>query len=101
MLRATAKNICKLANDNGINTLNEFFNDDLIDSNPKLENNFDLVIIENVLPHVKYIHSIIHGIKELQKSFCVVEFHNAQTILKELHYDSIYHEHLCYFHSLH
>lgn len=94
-----AKNICELANINGINTLNEFFNDDLIDSYPNLENNFDLVIARNVLPHVKYLHSIIRGIKRTlkKKGFCVVEFHNARTILKELHYDSIYHEHLYYF----
>ena len=29
-----------------------------------------------------------------------IEFHRADVILEELHYDSIYHEHLCY-HSLH
>lgn len=94
-----AKNICKLANNNGINTLNEFFNYELVDSNPNLENCFDLVIARNVLPHVKHLHSIIRGIKRTlkKKGSCVVEFHNARTILKELHYDSIYHEHLYYF----
>lgn len=27
----------------------------------------------------------------------IIEFHYSGQILKELHYDSIYHEHLCYF----
>ena len=27
----------------------------------------------------------------------IIEFHNASKIQEELHYDSIYHEHLCYF----
>ncbi len=53
----------------------------------------------NVIPHVKEIHSIVKGMSELvdNDGLVVVEFHYADIIAKELHYDSIYHEHLFYF----
>ena len=58
-----------------------------------------MVFARNVLPHVKKIHSVIKGIELCLKKdgICAIEFHDASVILKELHYDSIYHEHLFYF----
>ena len=58
-----------------------------------------VIFARNVIPHVKEIHSILEGIEVLmnEDSLGVIEFHEAGLILKELHYDSIYHEHLFYF----
>lgn len=62
---------------------------------------FDLVIARNVLPHVADLHSVIDGIREALSisGVAIFEFHRADLIMEELHYDSIYHEHL-YLHSL-
>lgn len=63
-----------------------------------------VVIARNVIPHVSDLCSVIEGIARAlpEDGTGVIEFHNGRTITEELHYDSIYHEHLCYFtlHSL-
>jgi hypothetical protein len=94
-----AKNIAKTATEGGIPTVAEFFNEDLAHQLVNEKGMADIVIARNVIPHVKEIHSVIEGISILlgQNSTGVIEFHDAGLILKELHYDSIYHEHLFYF----
>jgi hypothetical protein len=94
-----AKNIAKNANDNGIPTLAEFFNDDVARNILRDNGNADIVFARNVIPHVKEIHSIIKGLSDLagDTGVVVIEFHYAKVIVDELHYDSIYHEHLYYY----
>ena len=96
-----AKNIAEIATKDGVPTLAEFFNLDTSNSIKKKNGNADIVFARNVIPHVKEVHSIIEGISNLLKEdgLGVIEFHYSQIILDELHYDSIYHEHL-FFYSL-
>lgn len=95
-----AKNIAEEAVKAGIPTLAEFFNADvaqsIITSNGKKP---DLIFARNVMPHVKEIHSIVEGFSKLsdEGATVVIEFHYAKVIVDELHYDSIYHEHLFLF----
>ena len=94
-----AKNIAEEASNRGIPTLSEFFSSELASDLVKNKGKADIVFARNVIPHVKAIHSIIEGINILMddESTGIIEFHEAGLILKELHYDSIYHEHLFYF----
>lgn len=94
-----AKNIAEEASSRGIPTLSEFFSSELASDLVKNKGKADIVFARNVIPHVKAIHSIIEGINILMDddSTGIIEFHEAGLILKELHYDSIYHEHLFYF----
>ena len=94
-----AKNIAEEASSRGIPTLSEFFSSELASDLVKNNGKADVVFARNVIPHVKAIHSIIEGINILMddESTGIIEFHEAGLILKELHYDSIYHEHLFYF----
>ena len=94
-----ARNIAKLANLQGIKTINDFFS---IKSSKKIKKKFgtfDLIFARNVIPHVKNIKSVIKGISNISdnKSIIAVEFHYSKDILKDLQYDSIYHEHIFYF----
>jgi len=63
-----------------------------------------VVIARNVIPHVSELHGVIEGIAKAlpEDGTGVIEFHSGRIIAEELHYDSIYHEHLCFFtaHSL-
>lgn len=94
-----AKNIANIASKAGIPTLPEFFDASIalkiLDENRRP----NIVMARNVIPHVKEIHSIAEGISTLldDKGIAVIEFHYAKKIVDELHYDSIYHEHLFYF----
>jgi hypothetical protein len=94
-----AKNIVNIAKKQKINTICNFFNYKTSKKILKNNGHADIVIARNVIPHVKDIHSIIKGISSLlsEKGIAVIEFHYAKIIIDELHYDSIYHEHLFYF----
>lgn len=94
-----AKNIAELASNNGVPTLTEFFTVDLAKRLVQEKGKSNIVFARNVLPHVKEINSVVEGIKVLlsNEGLGIVEFHDTGLILEELHYDSIYHEHLFLF----
>ena len=96
-----AKNIAEMAEKEGVPTLAEFFNIDTANRIKEKNGRADIIFARNVIPHVKEVHSIIEGISNLlnEDGLGVIEFHYSQIILDELHYDSIYHEHL-FFYSL-
>ena len=96
-----AKNIAEMASNSGVPTMAEFFNLETAEIIKVQYGPADIVFARNVIPHVKEVHSIINGIAELlsEGGLGVIEFHYSQIILDELHYDSIYHEHL-FFYSL-
>ena len=96
-----ASNIGDVARSAGIPTVSDFFGVKLAKELVKQYKKFDVVIARSVLPHVSDLHSVISGIREslADTGVAVFEFHRADMIMEELHYDSIYHEHL-YLHSL-
>jgi len=96
-----ASNIGEIARASGVPTVSKFFGEDLAKELVRKHQKFDVVIARNVLPHVSDLHSVISGIREsiADGGIAVFEFHRADMILEQLHYDSIYHEHL-YLHSL-
>lgn len=93
-----AKNIVKKVKD--LEIINNFFNYKMSESIKEKYNDFDLVFARNVIPHVPNILSVIKGISNLiekKSGIGAIEFHYGNIIQKELHYDSIYHEHYFYF----
>tara|TARA_Y100000590_G_scaffold467417_1_gene646259 strand:- start:1287 stop:2528 length:1242 start_codon:yes stop_codon:yes gene_type:complete len=94
-----AKNLAEAANDKGIRTFPEFWNSQIAEQITKDLQNAKVIIARNVIPHVSDILDVIKGINICleDNGIGIIEFHNASTIQQELHYDSIYHEHLCYF----
>ena len=94
-----AKNIAELAVENGIPTRNDFFTIELANILLDEDGKSDIIFARNVIPHVKEIHSVISGMSSLLKAngVGIIEFHNAELVLEELHYDYIYHEHLFYY----
>lgn len=94
-----AKNIAALANQRGVRTLDRFWDNRAAEEVVAKFGNAKAVIARNVIPHVSELHNVIEGIEyALQNDGVgIIEFHYAGQILQELHYDSIYHEHLCYF----
>lgn len=94
-----AENIAELANRNGVKTVHAFWNRETAGKIVEVHGNPKVIIARNVIPHVSDLHEVVDAFR-----FClatdgtgVIEFHDAGIILDELHYDSIYHEHLCYF----
>jgi hypothetical protein len=94
-----ARNIVDLANSGGITTECAFFGEEIAENIIKEKGYPEIVLARNVLPHVANLHDFVKGIKKCMndETLLILEVHYAKNILEELHYDSIYHEHLCYF----
>ncbi len=94
-----ARNIAAIAEQAGIPTYAEFFGQKAAEHLKKENGLSDIVIARNVIPHVADVNDVIAGMAALLKpaGTGVIEFHDASIIQKELHYDSVYHEHLFYF----
>lgn len=94
-----AKNIVEMAKTRGVPTKCEFFG---VKTAEKIKREFGpakTIIARNVLPHVANLHDFVKGIYTSlgNEGLLILEVHYAKKIYEELHYDSIYHEHLCYF----
>jgi len=96
------ENIATMASESGIPTIPEFFGLELAHRIVAQHGNADVVFARNVIPHVANARDVVAGMGHClsEDGTGAIEFHRVDKILEELHYDSIYHEHLCY-HSLH
>ena len=94
-----AKNICDLANKNNIKTINDYWSKECSINLQKTYGKAKLVFARNVIPHVSELNSVVEGVEKIlsDDGIGVFEIHDANVIFDELHYDSIYHEHLCFF----
>lgn len=97
-----ARNIAAMAQQAGVPTIPEFFSSGVARHVVANHGEFDFVFARNVIAHVPDVGDVVAGIARCLAADGVgaIEFHRADVILEELHYDSIYHEHLSY-HSLH
>ncbi|MFY0609337.1 MAG: class I SAM-dependent methyltransferase [Candidatus Atelocyanobacterium thalassa] len=92
----SSKKTAKIANDNNIPTVNDFFNLNLVKS---LNKKFDIINAAGVFFHLEELHSVTEGIKKALKEdgIFVVQFLYMKKIVDNLAFDQIYHEHLLYY----
>lgn len=89
-----AKNICNFANKNGIETINGYFDFDLVkDRNTK----YDLIAANNVMAHSDKIKKIIEDVGKLlsDDGAFVFEVSYLVDVIDNCLFDIIYHEHFC------
>jgi len=94
-----AKNIAKVANEKGIETIAEFFNYKFAKKLRDEKNiQADLVLGANVLAHVPEINDFLKGVKKILKprGTAVFEFPYIKGLI-ENKFDTIYHEHVFYY----
>ena len=94
-----ARNLAAETSSHGVETWAEFWDVRIARRVLDERGAADFVFARNVVPHVSELHEVIRGIAEVMADdgLGMIEFHCADKIFEELHYDSIYHEHLCYF----
>ena len=94
-----ARNIAKAANDAGVRTVDEFFDDDYAKKIVEEHGQADVFHANNVLAHVPDLNGFVAGIRTLlkPKGVAVVEVPQVKEMLRNLCFDTIYHEHLSYF----
>ena len=84
----------------GINTLVKYFNRKTVEIIKKKYRDAKLITATNVFAHIEDPNNLVHLIKKLmgKKSVFVSESHYLLSLIKTLQYDTIYHEHLRYYH---
>jgi hypothetical protein len=94
-----ATNIAKLANDRGITTRCEFFGSEVA---KKLRGEgiyADTLHAHNAMAHVADLNGFADGIATILSptGVAIIEFPYLGDFLKATEFDTVYHEHLCYF----
>ncbi|MDO8428084.1 MAG: class I SAM-dependent methyltransferase [Candidatus Diapherotrites archaeon] len=94
-----AQNIAAMANELGLETVNDFFNEKVAKEIVRQKGKADLIIANNVFAHIDNLDEILLGVKALLKPNGVFVFENHYLLdtLEKVQYDDVYHEHLCYY----
>lgn len=94
-----AENVAAVASLRGIRTISEFFGKALAYRLRAQGQVADVVIANNVLAHVADLNSFVEGVQQLLKEdgIAVIEVPYVKEMIDRREFDTIYHEHLCYF----
>jgi SAM-dependent methyltransferase len=93
-----AVNVAQAARDKNIETVVEFLGEDTGPKIAHLHGQADLVVANNVFPHVPDIRGFAAGLRALVKDYGLVtlEFPHLYRLIAGRQYDTIYHEHFSY-----
>jgi SAM-dependent methyltransferase len=94
-----ARNIAAVARDKGVPTIAEFFGAELAEQLRGQGTQAAVLLANNVLAHVADLNGFVRGIKTLlaPDGRAVIEVPYARDMIDHVEFDTIYHEHLCYF----
>lgn len=89
----------RAANEAGVPTLVEFFTADLAERLVAQGTVADVVLANNVLAHVPDLNGFVKGIATVLKpdGVAVIEAPYLRDLIEHCEFDTIYHEHFCYF----
>src|SRR5467141_1260881 len=94
-----ARNIARAAQAGGIPTLCEFFGPELGQSLSARGQQADVLHAHNVLAHVADLNGVVSGTAAVLKDsgIAIIEVPYVKDLIDRCEFDTIYHEHLCYF----
>jgi len=94
-----AVNVARVAEERGIRTLCEFFGEGLAQQLREQGVQADVFHAHNVLAHVADLNGFVEGMRVLLKDdgVVVIEVPYVKDLIDRCEFDTIYHEHLCYF----
>ena len=94
-----ARNVAAAAEQKGVRTLVRFFGEELAQELADGGEQADLLIANNVLAHVPDLNGFVEGMRIALKpdGAITVEFPHLLRLIDGNQFDTIYHEHFCYF----
>jgi SAM-dependent methyltransferase len=94
-----ARNIARVAQDKGIDTVCEFFGSEVASRLAGDGKRADVIHAHNVLAHVSDLNGVVQGFATLLApgGMVIVEAPYVKELIDRTEFDTIYHEHLCYF----
>ena len=89
----------KAAQQAGVNTMCTFFSLELARQLKAEGKSADVFLANNVLAHVADLNGFVEGIKLILKEtgVAVMEMHYVGAMIDQCEFDTVYHQHLCYF----
>ena len=92
-------NVAKEAKKNGIPVVADFFNSNNIFKIPSFIKKTDLICASNVICHIPDLNDLLSGIDVLlsEDGVFLSESHYLFSLIEDLQFDTIYHEHLRYY----
>ena len=99
ILGVTPEDIGKIAINRGIPTILNYFSKELSSDIVKEHGKAKIITATNVFAHMDNVDEIIYAIKNLIKDdgIFISESHYLKTLVEQIQYDTIYHEHLRYY----
>ena len=93
-----ATRVSEISRKSGIKTVCEYFNKQCVATHIGSKT-VKLYNASGVFFHLEELHSVIEGIKDSLRDdgALIVQFMYAGTMIEKLNFDTIYHEHLCYY----
>ena len=93
-----AKNLAEEANEKGLTTLCDYFGEKSVQTILKNHGKADIISANNVFAHIDDIHNVLTSVNQLlsEKGILIIEFPYLVTMIEEMLFDMVYHEHLSY-----
>ena len=94
-----ATNVVRTIADPRINVINDFFTERVAADVVRRHGHVDLVVANNVYAHIPDIQGVTRAIHQVlgAEGIFVFEVHYLGSVLEEMQYDMVYHEHLYYY----
>ena len=94
-----ATNVAKVAREAGVETINDFFNLQNAEKFISENGHAKVIVATNVFAHVAGLRDLVEGMERLlgKDGVVIIEFHHLASLYGHMEFDSIYHEHLCYY----
>ncbi len=94
-----AANVARIAEENGIETINDFFSSNAINRIIERKGHADVITATNVFAHISDIDDVVKNVKTLLKKhgIFVIEIQYFMDTIEKMTFDNIYHEHLYYY----
>jgi hypothetical protein len=93
-----AKRVSEISRQNGVKTITNYYNKECAREHLG-ERSVKLYNASGVFFHLEELHSVVEGIEYslCEDGVLIVQFMYAGTMVEKLNFDTIYHEHLCYY----
>jgi len=95
-------NVAKIANDKGLNIINDFFSENLSNTLDKFKSKTKVICAANVICHIPDLDDLIKGIDKLlsKKGVFIFEEPYLGAMINNVSYDQIYDEHIYIFSAI-
>lgn len=97
-----AENVIEIAREKGLDVIHGFFGLEVSNRLKESHGKATVITASNVFAHIDDLDNVMQGVDNLlsEEGVFIVEVHYVLDLIKDFQFDTVYHEHLCYY-SIH